>query len=79
MVAARPTRLNRKQRKDLTRRLRVEDPGLEVMHPHAAGIDVGHSAHYVAVRPDRIQTPSAGLTVSPPICIGWRIGYSTAG
>jgi len=53
MVAARRTGLNRKQRKELARRLRVEDPGLEVMHPDAAGIDVGNSAHYVAVRPDR--------------------------
>jgi len=34
-------------------RLRSDDPGLEVMHPHAAGIDVGNGAHYVAVRPDR--------------------------
>ena len=53
MVTARPSQLNRKQRKELARRLRVEDPGLTVMHPHAAGIDVGNSAHYVAVRPDR--------------------------
>src|SRR6202171_3997088 len=53
MVAPRFKGMNRKQRRDLTRRLRVEDPGLEVMHPHAAGIDVGNSAHYVAVRPDR--------------------------
>jgi transposase len=53
MVAARPFGLNRKQRKDLARRLRVEDPGLAVMHPNAAGIDIGNSAHYVAVRPDR--------------------------
>jgi hypothetical protein len=53
MTAARPAELNRKQRKELARRLRVEDPGLEVMHPDAAGIDVGNSAHYVAVRPDR--------------------------
>ena len=53
MVTARPAGLNRKQRKELARRLRVEDPGLSVMHPHAAGIDVGNSAHYVAVRPDR--------------------------
>jgi hypothetical protein len=41
--------VNRKQRKELARRLRSDDPGLEVMHPHAAGIDVGNSAHYVAV------------------------------
>ena len=49
--------LNRKQRKELTRRLRAKDPGLEVMHPHAAGIDVGNGAHYVAVRPDRDPNP----------------------
>ena len=48
---------NRKQRKELGRRLRSEDPGLEVVHPHAAGIDVGNSAHYVAVRPDRDPEP----------------------
>ena len=53
MVTTRPSHLNRKQRRELARRLRVEDPGLTVMHPHAAGIDVGNSAHYVAVRPDR--------------------------
>jgi hypothetical protein len=54
MVATSPTRLNRKQRKELARRLRAQDPGLEIVHPHAAGIDVGNSSHYVAVRPDRI-------------------------
>jgi transposase len=48
---------NRKERKDWARRLRSEDPGLEVVHPHAAGIDVGNSAHYVAVRPDRDPEP----------------------
>ena len=50
--------LNRKQRKDLARRLRVDDPGLDVMHPDAAGIDVGNSVHYVAVRPDAYSGPS---------------------
>ena len=53
MVTTSPTRLNRKQRKELARRLRAQDPGLEIVHPHAAGIDVGNSSHYVAVRPDR--------------------------
>jgi transposase len=53
MVAPRFAGLNRKQRREWARRLRVADPGLEVMHPNAAGIDVGNSAHYVAVRPDR--------------------------
>ena len=48
---------NRKERKELARRLRSEDPGLEVVHPNAAGVDVGNSAHYVAVRPDRDSQP----------------------
>jgi transposase len=47
----------RKERKELARRLRAENPGLEVVHPHAAGIDVGNGAHYVAVRPDRDPEP----------------------
>src|SRR5205809_6997857 len=48
---------NRKERKAWARRLQSEDPGLEVVHPQAAGIDVGNSAHYVAVRPDRDREP----------------------
>jgi hypothetical protein len=49
---------NRKERKECTRRLQSEDPGLEVVvHPHAAGIDVGNSAHYVAVRPELGPAP----------------------
>lgn len=48
---------NRKERKEWARRLRSEDPGLEVVHPHAAGIDVGNHVHYVAVRPDRDPEP----------------------
>lgn len=52
MSAEKPLR-NRKERKELARRLQSENPGLEVVHPDAAGIDVGNEAHYVAVRPDR--------------------------
>jgi transposase len=48
---------NRKAKKELTRRLQSENPGLEVVHPHAAGIDVGNGAHYAAVRPDRDSQP----------------------
>jgi hypothetical protein len=35
----------------------VGESGEEVVHPHAAGVDVGNSAHYVAVRPDRDPQP----------------------
>lgn len=48
---------NRKERKEWAQRLQSDDPGLEVVHPDAAGIDVGNSSHYVAVRPDRDQQP----------------------
>jgi transposase len=48
---------NRKERKEWARRLQSEDPGLEVVHPQAAGIDVGNSSHYVAVRPERDEEP----------------------
>jgi transposase len=43
--------LNRKQRKAFVRRLSSDDPGLEIIHSHAAGIDVGNASHYVAVTP----------------------------
>jgi len=48
---------NRKERREWARRLQSEDPGLEVVHPQAAGIDVGNSARYVAVRPNRDPEP----------------------
>jgi transposase len=57
MAATHPSRLNRKQRHELARRLQSADPGLDIVHPNAAGIDVGNSVHYVAVRPDRDPQP----------------------
>jgi transposase len=57
MADTRPSRLNRTQRKALARRLQSADPGLTIVHPNAAGIDVGNSVHYVAVRPDRDPQP----------------------
>jgi transposase len=57
MAATHPSRLNRKQRKALSCQLQSADPGLDIVHPNAAGIDVGNSVHYVAVRPDRDPHP----------------------
>lgn len=50
-------KLNRKQRKELGRRLYSDQPGLEVVHRNVAGIDVGNASHYVAVSPDRDPRP----------------------
>ena len=77
MVAPRIAGLHRKQRRELARRLRVADPGLEVMHPNPAGIDVGDSVHYVPVRPNATPILSGGLSASRPIFIGSPIGYSS--
>jgi len=50
-------KLNRQQRQELTRKIQAEDPGLEVVHPHAAGIDIGNQSHFVAVRPGSDPQP----------------------
>jgi hypothetical protein len=45
--------MNRKQRREMTRKIQSEDLSLEVVHPDAAGIDIGNESHYVAVPPTR--------------------------
>lgn len=50
-------RMSRKQRRELQQRLCAGDPGLEVVHPDAAGIDVGNASHFVAVPPGRDEQP----------------------
>jgi len=41
--------MNRKQRREMTRQIQSEDLSLEVIHPDAAGIDIGNESHYAAV------------------------------
>lgn len=50
-------RLNRKQEKELARRLWSSNPGLDVVHRNAAGIDVGNEEHYAAVMPAQDESP----------------------
>jgi hypothetical protein len=50
-------RLNRKQRKELAQRLAKDDPGLEIVHRDAAGIDIGNASHFVAVPAGRDAEP----------------------
>jgi len=49
--------MNRKQRREMTRRIQAEDLSLEVMHPDAAGIDIGNESHYAAVPSSRDNQP----------------------
>src|SRR5438874_4212080 len=50
-------KLSRRERKQLERQLRAEDPGWEIVHRNVAGIDVGNESHFVCVDPQR-ATPS---------------------
>src|SRR5215471_8304991 len=50
-------KLNRKQRKELIRKIELEDPGLQIIHRNVAGIDVGNESHMVSVPPDRDPQP----------------------
>ncbi len=49
--------MNRKQRREMMRKIQSADLSLEVVHPNAAGIDIGNESHYVAVPPDRDSHP----------------------
>ena len=49
--------MNRKQRREMLRKIQSEDLSLEVIHPDAAGIDIGNESHYAAVPPSRDSQP----------------------
>src|SRR6478736_3590661 len=49
--------MNRKQRREMMRQIQSEDISLEVIHPDAAGIDIGNESHYVAVPRSRDNQP----------------------
>jgi len=49
--------MNRKQRRETMRKIQSEDISLEVLHPDAAGIDIGNESHYVAVPASRDSQP----------------------
>ena len=49
--------MNRNQRREMMRKIQSEDLRLEVIHPDAAGIDIGNEFHYAAVPPSRDSQP----------------------
>jgi transposase len=57
-LALKPWReMNRKQRREMQRKIQSEDLSLEVLNPNAAGIDIGNEVHYVAVPQNRNREP----------------------
>src|SRR5216684_4621637 len=49
--------MNRKERRETMRKIQSDDLSLEVLHPDAAGIDIGNESHYMAVPPARDSQP----------------------
>src|ERR1700745_1644872 len=45
--------MNHNERRETMRKMQSEDLSLEVIHPDAAGIDIGNESHYAAVPPSR--------------------------
>ncbi len=50
-------RIEKNQRRKLGRQIWTDNPGLDVVHPNAAGIDVGNSEHYVAIASEKSTEP----------------------
>ena len=50
-------RLQRRERRELQRKLEAGDAELKIVHPDAAGIDVGSASHFVSVPAGRDPEP----------------------
>jgi len=62
------------KQKNRPRNKQVDWKALDIVHPDAAGIDIGGSEHWVAISPDRDETPSDASTALRRICRSWRTG-----
>jgi transposase len=52
-LQGRPRPTGQRKQRELARKIQADDVSLEIVHPEAAGIDIGNEAHYVAVPPTR--------------------------
>src|ERR1700737_822678 len=77
-------RLSRQQRRELQQQLHAADPKLQIVHPDAAGIDVGNESHFVAVPAGRDAQPvqefgSWTADLQKKAALGERWGTRTGG
>jgi transposase len=49
--------MNRKQRREMARKIEAEELSLDVVHPDTSGIDIGNESHYAAVPSSRDSQP----------------------
>src|SRR5437899_2623961 len=69
--------MNRKQRREMMRQIQSEELSLEVVHPAAAGIDIGNESHYVAVPPTRDSQPVRRFTSRPLLDLPFKTRNAT--
>src|SRR5271167_2944358 len=50
-------KLGRRERRALERCLQADAPELAIVHPNAAGIDVGNESHFVGIKPGQCEQP----------------------
>ncbi len=67
--------MNRKQRREWARKIQADDVSLEVMHPDAAGIDIGNECHYVAVPSKRYPEQPVRRFGCTPALFSASIGH----
>jgi hypothetical protein len=67
-------KMNRQERREWQQRLCGEDTGLEVVHPDAAGIDVGTRVILWRCRRTGMSNPCGSLDRGQRICGVWRSG-----
>ena len=67
-------RLNRKERREVQQRLNLDDPGLDIIHRDAAGIDVGNESHLYRYLPTATRSPYASSVRGPLRLKKWRGG-----
>ena len=58
-VSSSEDKVGKNQRRKLGRQIWTDNPGLDVVHPNAAGIDVGNSEHYVAIASEKSDRAGA--------------------
>jgi hypothetical protein len=62
----------------MERKIQRADLSLQLVHPNAAGVDIGNESHYVAVPPDRnsrITTINLDAGVANELCLSNYHGH----
>ena len=66
--------MNRRRKKKAGNEQQHWSVNLDVVHPNAAGIDIGNESHYVAVPRIEMRSQCGSLPASRRPCSRWQLG-----